>query len=185
MTTNVTFSAAQRLRIRQASKGATRDPSEGGELNIVPLLDVVMNVMLFVLATVTTVFTSTIAVPAPSGPNGGGAGPLQGLTVKVTRDGFIVGAQGGFLQSDCQSLGGAHVTVPTVMGAHDFNALTQCLSRARRKPEWRANLEGVRSINVAGNGELPYITLVRTLDAVRETRPLARDLFPDPRLGVL
>lgn len=47
------------------------------------------------------------------------------------------------------------------------------------------SLARMRTINVVGNGDVPYAMLVQTLDAVRETRPAAADLFDQPRLGLL
>ncbi|MFO0556577.1 MAG: biopolymer transporter ExbD [Polyangiales bacterium] len=183
--TRATFSAAQWLRIRRQTKARPHDPSVGGELNIVPLLDVVMNVMLFVLATITTMFTASVSVPAPAQDSGGRSSLFDGFTVKITRGGFIVGGHRGFLQADCRSMGGPAVTVPAVFGALDYRGLTQCLATARSNPAWRTTLARIRTINVAGNGDVPYAMLVQTLDAVRETRPAAADLFDQPRLGLL
>jgi len=157
----------------------------GGELNIVPLLDVVMNVMLFVLATITTMFTASVSVLAPAQDFGGRSSIFDGLTAKITRSGFIVGGHRGFLQADCRTMGSLPVTVPAVLGAQDYRGLTQFLATARSNPEWRSSLARMRTINVAGNGDVPYAMLVQTLDAVRETRPAAADLFDQPRLGLL
>jgi biopolymer transport protein ExbD len=90
------WSAAQRLRFRRKTKARPHDPSVGGELNIVPLLDVVMNVMLFVLATITTMFTASVSVLAPAQDFGGRSSIFDGLTVKITRSGFIIGGHRGF-----------------------------------------------------------------------------------------
>ena len=69
---DVPLSASQRSRIRRLSQPKEHDPSEaGGELNIVPFLDIVMNVLMFVLATIPAVFTSTIDVEPPSVGRGG------------------------------------------------------------------------------------------------------------------
>lgn len=185
MANNGTFSAAQWARIRRMAKAPPRDPSVGGELNIVPLLDIVMNVMLFVLATVTTIFTTTIAVPAPSRPADASGGGPQGVVLKLTREGFIVGTDRGYLQRDCASLGAPALAVAAVHGAHDFNALSQCLLRARSAPATSAALRVTDSIRVAGNGDVPYALMVRTLDAARESRAGARDLFAHAQLGML
>ncbi|MBL8682777.1 MAG: hypothetical protein JNK05_26660 [Myxococcales bacterium] len=184
MSATASYSTAEWLRIRRRLK-ARDAPPPSSELSIVPLLDIVMNVMLFVLASVTTMLTSNINVPAPpSCASCRGGEPIH-FTVKLTRDGFIVGAPQGYLQADCRSLGPATVTVPTRFGAHDFNRLTACLSTARAVPSWREQLSRQRVIDVAADGALPYSTLVRTLDATRETQPGARDLFDEPRLGIL
>ena len=41
------------------------------------------------------------------------------------------------------------------------------------------------SIQISTQPDVRYDVLIQTLDAARETRPGARDLFPEPQLGVL
>src|SRR5579859_2980320 len=93
------LSAAQRSKIRRLSQPRELAPDEeGGELNIVPFLDIITNVLMFVLATVSVTFTATIDTYPPKA---GGAGarapttPTLGLTVIVVTDGFSVKARGG------------------------------------------------------------------------------------------
>jgi biopolymer transport protein ExbD len=183
------LSAAQHAVIRRKAKPKELDPAdEAGELNIVPFLDIITNILMFILATITTVFTATISVPAPRASSGPGA-PSDNeeinITVKVVREGYIVGAPGGFLQPGCTAVAQAAITVPLQGGQHDAEGLTRCMVAIRSNPEWRAQLENRRNINVAVNGDLPYHVLVKTLDALRETRPGARDLFTEPALGIL
>ena len=55
------LSAAQRSKIRRLSQPKEHAPDEaGGELNIVPFLDIITNVLMFVLATISVTFTATI-----------------------------------------------------------------------------------------------------------------------------
>jgi biopolymer transport protein TolR len=57
----VKLSAAQRSKIRRLSQPKELAPDEeGGELNIVPFLDIVVNILIFVLSTVAVTFTATI-----------------------------------------------------------------------------------------------------------------------------
>jgi len=183
------LSAAQLAVIHRKAKPKEIDPAdEGGELNIIPFLDIITNVMMFILATITTVFTATIAVPAPSAHNGPGSGASNdevNITVKIVREGYIVGAPGGFLQPGCTQVSAAALTVPMVNGQHDTAALTRCMQAIRNNPEWREELANRRNIQVAVNGDIPYHVLVTSLDAVRETRAGARDLFTEPALGIL
>src|ERR1700722_19126892 len=93
------LSAAQRSKIRRLS--APRElaaDEEGGDLNIFPFLDIIMNVLIFVLPSLTVTFTTTIdTLP----PRAGGAGarppttPTLGLTIIVVNDGFSIKARGG------------------------------------------------------------------------------------------
>src|ERR1700679_744730 len=103
------LSAAQRSKIRRLSATKELAPDEeGGELNIVPFLDIIMNVLMFVLATVSVTFTATIDTFPPKA---GGAGarppttPTLGLTVIVVNDGFGIKAQGGNVAPGCNGTG--------------------------------------------------------------------------------
>src|SRR5579872_2645382 len=103
------LSAAQRSRIRRLSAPRELAPDEeGGELNIVPFLDIITNVLMFVLATVSVTFTATIDTFPP---RAGGAGarppttPTLGLTVIVVGEGFSVKARGGNVAPGCNDTG--------------------------------------------------------------------------------
>src|SRR5262249_32258297 len=154
---------------------------EAGEINIVPFLDMVMNVLIFVLATITTVFTATIFVPAPQVSNSAASNnrdtPEIVITIKIVEQGYIIGAPGGFLQPGCRHLAQAALTIPLRNNLHDTAALTQCMVAIRTHPEWGRELQQRRNINIAVNGAVPYRVLVNTLDAVRETAPGRNDMF--------
>lgn len=184
-----TFTAAQRAIIRRKAKPKELDPADKAEEPaIIPFLDVIMNILMFLLATITTIFVATISTPAPRAGGGPGAAADSddiNITVKVVREGYIVGAAGGFLQPGCTTVGPATITVPLQNGRHDAEGLTRCMITIRSKPEWREQLANRRNINVAVNGDLPYHVLVTTLDALRESRPGARDMFTEPTLGIL
>src|SRR3954453_7367709 len=61
------LTAAQRGKIRRLSQPRELAPDEeGGELNIVPFLDIIMNILIFVLATVAVTFTATIDTTPPA-----------------------------------------------------------------------------------------------------------------------
>lgn len=202
------FSAAQHAFITKRSRWKEVGPDEGGgELNIIPFLDIIMNVLMFLLATIATVFTATIPVPAPSNSSRPSNTPQQerlNITVKVTPTGYIVGAGGGFLLPGCTQIGAASLTIsnrgaPDAEGhVHDYASLTQCMIAIRR--QWATEVANDHSINVSPNGEIPFGVLVHTIDAVRESRSgacrLSEDLrggdfsnadclFPEVTLGVL
>ncbi len=202
------FTAAQHAIISKRARAKEHGPDDGGgELNIIPFLDIIMNVLMFLLATIATVFTATIPVPAPTSSNRPAGAQQQerlNITVKISPSGYIVGAGGGFLMPGCTTVGAATVTVPNRGSAdedghtQDFAALTQCMQAIRR--QWATEVANDHSINVSPNGEIPYGVLVKTIDAVRESRPgacrIAEDgrggdfsnqdcLFPEVTLGVL
>lgn len=67
------LSASQRSKIRRLATPKEQSPEdEGGELNIIPFLDIIVNILIFVLATVAITFTATIETTPPSS---GGKGP--------------------------------------------------------------------------------------------------------------
>jgi|GEM_PF-4707476 len=97
------FTPKQRAYIRKRSKPRDLDPSEVvGELNIVPFLDIVMNLIMFLLATSEAVLLiSQIESDLPKIAKGRSSGadvstPLN-LNVTVTDGGVIVSGSGGKL----------------------------------------------------------------------------------------
>src|SRR5439155_25131736 len=113
--------------------------------------------MLFVLATLATVFVGSIAVPPPQvGPPGS---ERAELTVNIVRDGYVVAAPGGYLQPGCTRVGAAVVAVPLRLGLYDARALIECLARAKANPVW-AELATQPGIRIAGAGEVPFAVLV-------------------------
>src|SRR5690606_22441854 len=117
---------------------APREPSPGeeaGELNLVPYLDIIMNILMFVLATVAVTFISTIDTTPPS--VGGGnkvradvATEALNLSVWITNDGVSFKTTSGNLAPGCQAVG-AGVAVPKAGGDHDYPAMTACAKRLK------------------------------------------------------
>ncbi len=181
------MSLGQRVWVERRVRADARRTSEEprGEINVVAFLDIVMNVLMFVLATSATLFTAEIRTAAPTNVDVHGA-PPETLTVTVTPRGYVVASSRGFVTRGCDSLGvGGDVTVPTRGGTHDASALTRCLSRVRASAALGDALRGQRRVNVSTSGAVLYGELVRAIDAVRETSPGARDLFPDAEFGVV
>src|SRR5882724_6096197 len=109
------LSAAQRSKIRRlATPEAPAAGEDAGELNVVPYLDIIMNVMMFVLASVTVAFASTIHTesafagprPATDIPT-----PALRLTALLTRQGVTLTTASGAIAPGCEGFG-AGVTVP-------------------------------------------------------------------------
>src|ERR1700685_724251 len=102
------LSAAQRSRVRRLSMGKELAPDEeGGELNIVPFLDIIMNVLMFVLATISVTFTTIIETspPALGGHPRPPQAPTLSLNVGVIDKGFVVSAYGAHVGEGCQGAG--------------------------------------------------------------------------------
>ena len=180
------LSVTQRMQIQRAvrtnKQRAARD--EAGELNVIPFLDIVMNVLMFVLATSTTVFTATIT------PTTGGC-CVRGVvpdvpTLHVTRSGYVVASHAGFVAPDCRSLtAGGHVTVPLRDGRHDAAGLTRCLATLRQAAGQTSPFRAQRALQVSTLDNVSYGELIRAIDAARETRPGAGDLYPEVSLGMM
>jgi biopolymer transport protein ExbD len=175
------LSAAQRSKIRRLTKPAELDQSdEGGEINIVPFLDIVTNVLMFVLATITVTITATIDTsPAQRGVRSPTTNDL-GLTVLVVPDGFSVKARGGNLAPGCTDTGSG-VAVPKHDGDYDFAALKSCASRVKgSNPAFAVEHDAT----ITANPGIPYQTIIAALDALRKDDQGA-ELFPDVSLGVV
>ena len=85
--TTATLSAVQRLQIARAVRGNERRAARDhvGELNVVPFMDILMNVLRFVRATTATLFTASITPAVPTCCGHGRAVELA--AVRETRPG--------------------------------------------------------------------------------------------------
>jgi biopolymer transport protein ExbD len=184
------LTAAQRSKIRRLS--APRQPEEGeeaGELNVVPFLDIVTNVMMFVLATVVTTFTATIDTFPPKA---GGAGsrppttPTLGLTVIVVADGFSIKARGGNVAPGCSDTGPGlaigKVASQDAPGGqdYDYKSLNAC---ARKLKNLSADFKDETSVTISANPNIPYQVVISAIDALRKDEQ-GEVLFPDVNFGL-
>src|SRR5262245_43549151 len=129
------LSAAQVGKIRRLSQPRELAPDEeGGELNIVPFLDIIVNILIFVLATVAVTFTATIET-APPGTGGGGVrkeieSKALNLTVLVATEGFSIKASGGNVAPGCGGLGPG-LAISMRGGKYDYDSLTECATKLK------------------------------------------------------
>src|SRR5271154_5932872 len=115
------LSAAQRSRVRRLSAPKELSPDEeGGELNIVPFLDIITNVLMFVLATISVTFTTMIDSQPPRASGSSARPPTKpslSLNIIVIDKGFIVSAFGQRISEGCQGPGsGVAVGLKTTDG---------------------------------------------------------------------
>jgi biopolymer transport protein ExbD len=171
----------QRNKVRRVAAAAAEGRAAeeaGGELNVVPFLDIITNVLMFVLATVSVTFTATIETTPPRRGRPASEPPL-GLTVLVVPDGFGVKARGGNVATGCAE-GGVGLAVPKKDGAYDYAALTQCAAHLKASsPAFAAESD----VTITGSPQVPYDVVVATLDAVRRGDD-GRELFPNVTFGV-
>lgn len=181
------LTSAQRSKIRRLAQPHEHDPSEaGGELNIVPFLDIVTNVLMFVLATIPAVFTVTIETNPPSAGGGGKPNPQPknalNLSLIIVRDGVSLKAGGGNVAPGCEGVGPG-ISIPAKGGEHDFAALKAC---AKKLKDASPDFKEETNVTVIADMSIDYQTVVKTLDAVRETdEQPPQPLFPDVTFGVI
>lgn len=174
-----TLSAAQRGKVRRLAAPAPQDESEaGGEINVVPFLDIITNVLMFVLATVAISFTATIDVQ-PSRPGRTVNEPSLGLTVLVVPEGFSVKARGGNVAAGCAEQGGG-LAVGKRENVYDYEALRTCVQKVKASSPRFADESDV---TISANPHIPYDVVVATMDAVRKTEG-GDELFPKVSFGV-
>lgn len=179
------LSAAQRSKIRRLSAPRELAPDEeGGELNIVPFLDIITNVLMFVLATVTVTFTATIDTYPPKA---GGATvrppttPTLGLTILIVNEGFAVKARGGNVAPGCNDTGQGLAVGKTSDGKdHNYDALKKCVYGLKNSS---ADFADETSVTISASPNIPYQAVIGTMDAIRKTDD-GKDLFPDVNFGL-
>ena len=185
------LSAAQRSKIRRLCAPREHSPDEaGGELNIVPFLDIIMNVLMFVLATVAVTFTTTIETNPPSS---GGKGPRivtesksLNLTLFVTNDGISIKAAGGSIAPGCESIGPG-ITIPSKgsdpngQPTLDYKAVTACCKHLKDQAE---DFKNETQIRITASNNISYRKIIETIDAVRQTENGEQQLFPDVLFSV-
>lgn len=188
----------QRLRFRLRKLRALGEElhEESGELNLVPYLDIIMNIIMFLLATVT--FSATLTSINVNLPTALAAAPSQvdtppkpelNLTVSVTEKGFTIATSGavlfrGFrLEAGADAAGPPSVvqttselpTLPLAAGQPDLAGLSRALGQIKERypAEERAIL--------TASPQIPYELLVHTMDAMRSAD--GKLLFPSVLLG--
>src|SRR5271166_3879014 len=177
------LSAAQRSRIRRLSAPRELSPDEeGGELNIVPFLDIITNVLMFVLATITVTFTAMIDSQPPKA--GGSAArpptkPSLSLNIIVIDKGFIVSAFGQRIGEGCQGPGGG-VAVGMAGPDYDYTSLTACAKRLKNQVPEAAD---ETAATLTANKDIPFQVIISTVDAIRKADD-GQELFPDINFGV-
>jgi biopolymer transport protein ExbD len=176
------LSASQRAKVRRRSEPRELAPDEeGGELNIVPFLDIIMNVLMFVLATVTVTFTATIDTFPP---RAGGAGrppttPTLGLTVIIVPEGFSVKARGGNIAPGCNDTGPG-IAIPKVNGEYDYTQLTAC---GRKLKQLAPEFADETAVTISANPQIKYQDVISAIDALRKDEA-GKKLFPEVNFGL-
>lgn len=181
MEESFSLSAAQRAKIRRLSAPRELSPDEeGGELNIVPFLDIITNILIFVLATIAVTFTATIDTTPPSSGSKGVRKDIQStalnLTILIVNDGFSIKAAGGNVAPGCAGPG-AGIAIPKKAGQFDYEALNACASKLKSASPDFAN---ENQFYVTANPGTDYQTIISVIDALRsDMRDKSKTLFTD------
>jgi biopolymer transport protein TolR len=181
------LSAAQRSRIRRIAAPRELAPDEeGGELNIVPFLDIITNVLMFVLATISVTFTTMIDTQPPRASGASSRPPTKptlSLNIIIIDKGYIVSAFGQRIGEGCQGPGsGVAVGMKTADGVTDYD-YTQLAACAKRLKNQVPEAADETSATLTANSNVPYQVIVSTCDAIRKDDTGAT-LFPDITFGV-
>jgi biopolymer transport protein ExbD len=183
---NERLSTAQVARIRRLSQPAELSPDEeGGELNIVPFLDIIVNILIFVLATVSVTFTATIETTPPASGGTGVRKEIESkalnLTVLIVNDGFSIKAAGGNVAPGCDGVGEG-LAIPMKQAKYDYDALTLCAQKLKSSS---SDFADETQVYISANPGCDYQTVISAIDALRSTRqgdPLFTDVnFKVPR----
>jgi len=161
-----------RARMRRMREKFEEAEEETGEINLVPYMDIVTNIIIFLLASVVNQMPlGTVNVSSPTF-GGGGGGETQervalNLTVTVGQSGFTLAGSGGVMPP-----------IPKLpSGEYDYNALTAKLTEIKKEfaDETKATFNA--------DANTPYDIVVKTLDAMRtykdEKDQREKRLFPD------
>jgi biopolymer transport protein TolR len=147
-----------------------REEEHTGELNIVPYLDVVVNLVMFMLLSMTGLIAlGVLNVSAPKlGGEAAAAGENQPkllLTVAVAKQGFYVAGAGGVLGQEPASPSATRPpTIPLRPdGKYDFAALTAQMKKIKDQ------FPNETAVILSADPEILYDDLVQTMDACRET----------------
>jgi len=184
----VRITSTQRKYIRKRTKDVELDPSEMvGELNIVPYLDIVVNLIMFLLATTEAVLLiAQIESDLPKIARRGGTTkgevttPLN-LNVTVTEKGVLVSGSGGKLAPGCADVeAGGRVTVPKKGNKYDWDALTECAWRVKQSYPVES------TVTVSADPAVQFENVVNAMDAVRAKGKgkAAKELFSEVLISV-
>ena len=177
------LSASQRSRIRRLSQPKEPAPGdEAGELNVVPYLDIIMNILMFVLASVSVSFVGSIDTTPPS--IGGSrvradvSSKALNLSAWITTQGVSLKTSGGNIATGCQDAG-TGITVPKSGEDYDLKSLTACAKRLKNAtPAFKEETQ----VTITANPGVEYKNVIDVMDALRSDGE--EELFPDVHFGV-
>ena len=146
-----------------------REDEHTGELNIVPYLDVVVNLVMFMLLSMTGLIA--LGVVNVSAPKIGGDAAAQApadqpkllLTVAIAKSGFYVAGAGGVLGAEATTPDATRPpTIPLRDGKYDYAALSEQMKAIKDK------FPNETAVILSADPDVLYDVLIQTMDACRE-----------------
>lgn len=181
----VELSPRQRAYVRKRTARREVDASEVvGELNIIPFLDIVVNLIMFLLITSEYVLSisqieSDLPKLSASRQQGSDIATPLNLNVTVTGGGILVSGSGGKLAPGCGSLdrtGSRAITVPLRGQSYDWPGLTACATKIK------SQFSDETTVTVSADPQIEYEHVVAAMDAVRRSE--GHELFPEVLVSV-
>jgi biopolymer transport protein ExbD len=146
-----------------------REEEHAGELNIVPYLDVVVNLVMFMLLSMTGLIAlGVVNVSAPKiGGEAAAAAPADQpkllLTVAIAKTGFYVAGAGGVLGAEASTPDATRPpTIPLRDGKYDYAALGEQMKTIKDK------FPNETTVILSADPDVVYDVLIQTMDACRE-----------------
>jgi biopolymer transport protein TolR len=171
-----------RAKMRKMREDFEDEEMENGELNLVPYLDIVTNVIMFLM--MTTTFAAALADINVSAPTTSAAGPAStedtpppkpelNLTVQISEKGYTIAASGAVLYEN--DVPGKVPTIPKKGPEYDNAQLTKKMRQIKDQEP------GETKVIINANPEITYEAVVAAMDAIRQDGP--KILFPDVLLS--
>jgi len=193
------LSPAQRSKIRRLAQPKEPDAGEeSGELNVVPYLDIITNVLVFVLASVSVTFLTQLDTTPPSSGGKGVKNQIDSealnLAVIIVDDGISFKTSFGNIAPGCADGDpssvriGKGLTIANRGGnkhEYDLAGITNC-ARALKLIEG-GKFAGETQVAVTASRNIEYKYLIQVLDALRIHQTAdgqTTDLFPEFQLAV-
>lgn len=178
--------AKARAAVKRREEQIEEEEMEGGELNLVPYLDIVTNIMLFLLATVTSgLILGNINSALPEYAESAGMAssetptepPVQ-LVVAVTKADLIVFSISG--QEGDINKPRAKIKAIKPGEEYDYGKLTEVAAEIvkRRWPDKATRPAKSTEVVLMADADIPYYAIVSTMDAIRNDKD-GTLLFPD------
>ena len=168
-------------KIRKLEEEHEEDELQSGELNLVPFLDIVTNVLMFLM--MATTVSAKLADINVSSPTTSRAEPSTNpdpqpkqdlnLTVQISDKGFTVAASGAVLYEN--DVPGRVPTIPKKANDYDLDSLT------KKMKQIKDSYHDETKVIINANPDIPYQTLVNTMDSIRSDG--TQTLFPDVLLS--